>query len=96
MSLDIQQIDHLAHLARLDLTAGEKELYASQLAAVFDYFQKLQAVDTTGLEPMSQVIELQNIFYADDITSHPEVSQQKIIDNAPAQSGRHLKVKKIL
>ena len=96
MSLDSKQIDHLAHLARLDLTEAEKELYASQLDAILGYFKKLQEVDTTGLEPMSQVIKSQNIFQADETADHPEDSQQKIITNAPTKSGRHIKVQKIL
>ncbi|NMB48704.1 Asp-tRNA(Asn)/Glu-tRNA(Gln) amidotransferase subunit GatC [Candidatus Kuenenbacteria bacterium] len=96
MSLDIAQIDHLARLARLKLTDQEKELYASQLANVFDYFQKLQTVDTTGVEPMSQIIPLKNVFRADEPAVDTEETHQKIITNAPNKSGRHLVVKKIL
>ncbi len=96
MSFNIQQIDHLAHLARLDLTEAEKELYASQLDAVFSYFQKLQAVDTTGLEPLSQVIPLRNVLRVDEPITHPDDRQQKIIHNAPDKTGRHIRVKKVL
>jgi len=96
MSLDIQQIDHLAKLARLSLSEEEKKIYASQLEGVFAYFQKLQELETTGIEPINQIIPLENIFCADDVVNYSEENQQKIIDNAPDKSGRHIKVKKIL
>ena len=96
MSLDIQQIDHLSKLSRLALSEDEKKLYASQLESVFEYFKKLQELDTTGLEPLSQVIPLTNIFRADEPADHPSEAQQTIIDNAPGKSGRHIRVQKIL
>ncbi len=96
MSLEPKQIDHLAKLARLALSREEKELYAGQLTGVLDYFKKLQELDTVDLEPMNQVIELKNIFRVDEIKSCPADIQEKIIENAPRRSGRHLKVPKIL
>lgn len=96
MSLDIAQIDHLAKLSRLALSEDEKKLYTSQLESVFEYFNKLQAIDTTSLEPLSQVVPLANIFRADEAIDHPSEAQQKIIDNAPGKSGRHIRVQKIL
>lgn len=96
MFFDPKQIDHLAKLARLELSPEEKELYAGQLAAVLEYFEKLQALDTAGLEPMSQAIELQNIFRADEIKDCPPDTQKKILENAPDRAGQRLKVQKIL
>jgi len=96
MFLDSKQIDHLAKLARLALSQKEKELYAGQLAAVLEYFKKLQALDTVGLEPMSQVIELKNIFRVDEIKDCSPDTQKKILENAPGRTGQHLKVQKIL
>ena len=96
MFLDSKQIDHLAKLARLALSQKEKELYAGQLAAVLEYFKKLQALDTIGLEPMSQVIELRNIFRADEIKDCPQGIQKKILENVPSRAGQRLKVQKIL
>ncbi len=96
MFLDSKQIDHLAKLARLELSQEEKELYAVELADILDYFKKLRGLDTAGLEPMSQVIESQNIFRADEIIDCPAEVQSKIINNAPDKIGRHIRVKKIL
>lgn len=96
MSIDVTQIEHLAKLARLSLTATEKELYASQLEGVLNYFNKLQELDTTGLEPMSQVIPLENIVRSDLPADCSDEVQKKIIQNAPDKSNRHLRVKKIL
>ncbi|HOZ36550.1 MAG TPA: Asp-tRNA(Asn)/Glu-tRNA(Gln) amidotransferase subunit GatC [bacterium] len=96
MSLDIQQIDHLAKLARLALSDEEKKLFASQLASIFGYFQKLQSIDTTDIEPASQILPLKNVFRLDEISASGEEARQKIIANAPNKSNRHFVVKKIL
>ena len=96
MSLDINQINHLAHLARLELSADEKAKFAQQLASVLGYFEKLKQVDTSGIEPTSQSINLANIFRADEARDCPEEVKQGILANAPGRSGKYFKVKKIL
>ncbi len=96
MSFDITQIDHLAHLARLELSAEEKTKFAEQLASVLGYFDKLKEVDTTGLEPSSQSIDLVNIFRTDEARDCDEEIKAKILANAPNKSGNYFKVNKIL
>ncbi|NMC51577.1 Asp-tRNA(Asn)/Glu-tRNA(Gln) amidotransferase subunit GatC [Candidatus Kuenenbacteria bacterium] len=96
MSLDIHQIEHLANLARLELTAEEKELYTAQLAGILDYFRKLQELDTTGVEPTGQTVKLHNVFRHDDPKEPTGDIDKKIINNAPDKTGRHIRVKKIL
>jgi aspartyl-tRNA(Asn)/glutamyl-tRNA(Gln) amidotransferase subunit C len=49
----IETVDHVARLAHLSLTAEERELFARQLQDVLAYAERVQAVDTTAVEPMS-------------------------------------------
>ena len=53
MTLTLEQVEHIANLARLDLTPEEKERYCQQLSAILAYFEQLQRVDTTGIPPTS-------------------------------------------
>jgi aspartyl-tRNA(Asn)/glutamyl-tRNA(Gln) amidotransferase subunit C len=55
MTLTLEQVEHIANLARLDLTSEEKERYCQQLSAILAYFEQLQSVDTTDIPPTSGV-----------------------------------------
>lgn len=61
MKLTQQEVEHIATLARLSLTEAEKEKYAGQLSGILDYMDKLGTVDTSAIEPTSQVTGLTNI-----------------------------------
>lgn len=96
MDLDINQIEHLARLARLELSAEEKAMFTEQLATILNYFEKLKEIDTTGIEPVSQSVVLSNIYQDDEISECPENIKSKILSNAPEKSAQYFKVKKIL
>ena len=96
MSLDTKQVEHVAQLARIELSSEEKQKFTKDLGEILDYFEKLKRLETTGIEPTSQSIELKNIFRADEITGCPEDVQKNILANAPDRSGRFIKVNKIL
>lgn len=55
MSLTLADVERIAALAHLELTAEEKTLFARQLASILDYAEQLQAVDTTGVPATSHV-----------------------------------------
>jgi len=96
MQLNTKQIEHVAKLARIELNSEEKQKFTKDLGDILDYFEKLKRLETTGIEPTSQSIELKNIFRADEITGCPEDVQKNILANAPDGSGRFIKVNKIL
>ena len=56
MKLSLEEVEHIAELARLELTAAEKEQYRQQLSAILEYAARLQAVDTSGIPPTSSVL----------------------------------------
>jgi len=67
MHLSIEQIEHIARLARLEVSETEKKTYSEQLSAILDYVDQLQKVDTEGVEPTSQVTGLVNNNREDEV-----------------------------
>ena len=58
MSLSLDEVRHIAKLARLELAAGELEATQAKLNGIFSLIEEMQAVDTDGVEPMSHAQEL--------------------------------------
>lgn len=63
--LSLEEVEHIAQLARLDLTPEEKELYRTQLSAILDYARSLQELDTEGVPPTSSVLGVNAVLRAD-------------------------------
>lgn len=66
MQLTIDEVRHVADLARLGLTDAELALYAEQLSAILDYAEILQQVDTRHVAPTPYVLPLQNVMRGDE------------------------------
>jgi aspartyl-tRNA(Asn)/glutamyl-tRNA(Gln) amidotransferase subunit C len=96
MSIDNKQVEHLSHLARIELTADEKNTLTKDLGDILAYFEKLKALDTSNIEPTSQSIKLNNITRLDEVKPCKDAMQKKIIDNFPDSSGRFIKVNKVI
>ena len=58
MKISKEEIEHIAVLARLSLSEEEKELFGSQLSSILDYMEKLNELDTKGIEPTSHVLPI--------------------------------------
>ncbi len=86
-------VNHVAKLANLELKAGEEEKFAKQLSEVLDYIQKLNEVDTSNVEPTSQVTGLENVLREDIPTL--SLTQEEALSNAPSQQDGLFKVKGI-
>lgn len=94
MILTKADIEHVTGLARLKPTEFEKEEYARELNAVFDFVEKLKQADTTGVEPIFHVVPLRNAFRPDKI--EPSLKPDQALANAPEREGDFFKVPKIL
>ncbi|MEM2904977.1 MAG: Asp-tRNA(Asn)/Glu-tRNA(Gln) amidotransferase subunit GatC [Candidatus Bathyarchaeia archaeon] len=62
----LAQIEHLAWLARIELTKTEKALFSKQLGEIIAYFSKVDEVDTEGVEPTYHVLDMANVFRPDE------------------------------
>ncbi len=94
MSLSSEEIDHIAALARLSLTADEKTRYRKQLSAVLDYIAKLGEVDTTPIPPTATVLPLRTVLRPDQV--RPSLSVPALLANAPEAEDDMFRVPPVL
>ena len=94
MTLTPDQVDHISRLARLDLSAEERQLYAQQLSAILDHFQQLQEVDTDHIEPTFQVVQTQRPLRPDIARS--SLPRSLLLLNAPDVVEEQFRVPPIL
>ena len=78
-----ETIEYVGILAKLELSDEEKEAAKKDMGRMLDYIDKLGELDTTGVEPMSHVFPVQNVFREDVVTNGDE-SEQTLV-NAPGE-----------
>ena len=92
--LSLQEVENIAHLARLRLTDEEKTLFQSQLSAILDYAQTLQQLDTTDIPPAASALPLNNVMRADE--PRPSLPVEDALANAPDVQDNSFRVKPVL
>ncbi len=81
MELSHDEVRRIAELAKLDLTDAEVALYAGQLSHILQYFERLQTLDTSQIEPTASVLPLKNVFRPDE-PAQP-LAPDQVVANAP-------------
>lgn len=76
-----ETIEYVGILAKLELSADEKEQAKKDMASMLDYIDKLNELDTEGVEPMSHVFPVNNVFREDVVTNGDD--RENILKNAP-------------
>ena len=94
MTLTLEEVEHIAELARLRLTEAEKARYREQLSAILDYFARLQALDTTSILPTSSVLPTKSVLRPDE--PQPGLSLEDLLRNAPDAEGAQFRVPPVL
>jgi aspartyl-tRNA(Asn)/glutamyl-tRNA(Gln) amidotransferase subunit C len=94
VELSHEEVRRIAELAKLDLTDDEVALYAGQLSHILQYFQRLQQLDTSHLEPTASVLPLKNVLRPDVVT--PPLSPEEVIANAPDADENQFRVSAVL
>ena len=89
-----QQVEYVAHLARLKISDQEKDKFTSQLNDILLYIDKLNELDTKGVEPMSHAIAVTNSFRQDEILD--SIGTEKSLANAPDTRGEFFRVPKVI
>lgn len=87
-------VEHVALLARLELSEKEKEIYTEQLAKILEYAAVLQELDTADVPPTAHVLPLHNVFREDRVRDHLPVDE--VLANAPDREGNYFKVPRII
>lgn len=88
--IDKKTIEHIAKLARLEITEDEANEYSQQLGKAMTHFEQISKVDTTGIEPLVTPTEIED-FWREDIAKQ-EFTPEEMTSNAPSKAGNLFKV----
>jgi len=94
MKITRQEVDHVAKLARLQLSDSAKDMFADQLSNILTYVEQLNELDTKGVEPTSHVLDIRNVMRED--LPGESLSQERALANAPDKAAGHYRVPKII
>jgi aspartyl-tRNA(Asn)/glutamyl-tRNA(Gln) amidotransferase subunit C len=94
MKITIADVEHVARLARLDLSNEEKCLFAGQMDAILGYAQKLNELNTDGIQPTSHAVPMENAFRDDRV--QPSIGVKKALANAPDSALNFYRVPKVI
>ena len=94
MSVNIDDVRHLAVLSKLSLSDDELRSLTSDIDAILGYIDQLNQLDTEGVKPTFQLTGLSNVWREDIIKS--QIDRKKLLDLAPEQLGNQVKVPKVL
>ena len=94
MVISEAQVEHVAQLARLALSAAEKQRFTEQLNAILSYMEQLNEVPTEGAEPTAHVLDLVNVLRDD--TVHQRLNADTALANAPETAHRFFVVPRIV
>lgn len=95
MKLTKQEIDHLAHLARIGLSKEEKEKFGSQISSILEYVSKLNEIDTSNVPPTLQPGGASNISRSDAVFPLVPKVREALLSAMPAREGDLLKTKAV-
>ena len=94
MSLTFEEVEHIATLARLELSEEEKKRYQEQLSAILDHVAQLQKLDTNTVLPTSSHLDTHARLREDK--PRKELSRERALENAPNLEDDQFKVPPVL
>jgi aspartyl-tRNA(Asn)/glutamyl-tRNA(Gln) amidotransferase subunit C len=94
MKVTKDEVRHIAKLSRLALAEGEVETFSSQLSGIVEYVEQLNKLDTSGIEPTSHVLPLNNVMRED--ATAPSLPREEALLNAPDATEKFYRVPKII
>lgn len=94
MPIDRAAVDHVARLARLDLSDEERTKMEAELGTILAYAEEIQALDLDDVAPTSHSVPLRNVMRPDEIK--PSLAPQDALANAPAAEDGRFRVPRII
>ncbi|WP_027410409.1 Asp-tRNA(Asn)/Glu-tRNA(Gln) amidotransferase subunit GatC [Anoxybacteroides tepidamans] len=92
--ISIDQVKHVAHLARLAITEEEAEMFTKQLDAIITFAEQLNELDTENVPPTSHVLNMKNVM-REDVPAQG-LPLEEVLKNAPDQRDGQFRVPAIL
>ena len=93
-TISIDDVRHVAKLARLHMTDPELARFTQQLGTILHYVNKISELDVTSVEPMAHALPIHNVL-RDDVVGEP-LPLEKVLQNAPERDGDFFAVPKII
>ena len=94
MKISQQDVEYVARLARLALEPQELEVMTGQMDAILGYVDKLNELDTSGIEPMAHAVPMANAFREDEV--RPSIGLDRALQNAPQADEGCFRVPKVI
>ena len=94
LRLSQKEVEHIALLSRLKLTAQERERMTTQLNDIMGFFEQIGELDTADVEPTSHVIPMRNVFRPDEV--RPSLLVDDVLQNAPQRAGDTFRVPRVV
>ena len=96
MELTKDEVRDVALLARIGITDEEVDLYQKDMSAVLEYFEKLQEVNTEGVEEIGHITGVTNVYRKDEVNEMSDEGKEKIMKNISETRDGYIKVKSVL
>lgn len=94
MAISREDVRHIAGLARLRFSEEEETRMAQEMGRILDYVEKLNELDTTGVPPMSHVLDVHNVFREDEVEER--IRREDALKNAPDADNEYFRVPKVI
>ena len=94
MKIDRAQLDKIAHLSRLEFDEKDAEKMMKDMTAIVDWVEKLNEVNTDGVEPLTTMSSEVNVLREDEVREH--LSHDRALRNVPKKDADYFRVPKVL
>ncbi|QQS61279.1 MAG: Asp-tRNA(Asn)/Glu-tRNA(Gln) amidotransferase subunit GatC [Candidatus Moraniibacteriota bacterium] len=94
--LSKEEVCHIAHLARIELSDQEVEKFGKEMSAILEYIEKLNELDTQEIAPIGHITGMVNIYREDRVHSAKEQEHELLIKNIPKKKNDCIVVKQVL
>ena len=94
MGIDREAVDHVARLARLDLSEEERQRMSEELTTILAHVERIQQLELDGVEPTSHTVPLANVLRPDEV--QPSLPQEVALANAPESEDGRFRVPRIV
>ena len=96
MSITNKDVEHIAHLARIELNAQEKKMFETELSGILSFVQTLNELDTSNVEPVTGGTMLEDVMRDDEQSDvYMEGMSARLVEAAPDKKDRFIKVKSV-
>jgi aspartyl-tRNA(Asn)/glutamyl-tRNA(Gln) amidotransferase subunit C len=94
MKITLEEVEHVANLARLEVSADEKKHLTEQMNRILLYMEKLNELETSGIVPTSHAIDLHNAFRDDGVQQ--SLQRDESLENAPEANEEEFVVPRVI